>query len=136
MSVDTFVFIRNDKLPTTTDWNAALKSAGIPLVLDDIDDLPSFSGYLPAKFATHDAGFEWMFGRAQEIAESVAASVGDRTHVGVFTTHGEMIELVSSLYAAAALTKITDGLAYDGESGEFFSPDDLMSIAKDALEQI
>ncbi len=47
-----------------------------------------------------------------------------------------MTELASAQYAAAILAKLADGLLYDGESGEFFMPDDLIQVATEVLQEI
>ncbi|QEG24849.1 hypothetical protein [Mariniblastus fucicola] len=53
MSVDTFLFVR-EQLPTVSEWQTALDAAGLKVKLDpEVDDLPAFTGYLPAVLTTN-----------------------------------------------------------------------------------
>jgi hypothetical protein len=50
MSVDTFVFIRDENLPTMRQWQAALDRADTGIALESIEDLRVHIGYLPANY--------------------------------------------------------------------------------------
>ena len=61
MSIDSFFFVRDEKLPTISQWQAALDGAGVGIVLEDVGDLRKHTGYLPATFRGRPSGFEWFY---------------------------------------------------------------------------
>ena len=131
MSVETFLFVR-EQLPTVKQWQAALAGAGLNIKLDpEVDDLPSFTGYLPAVFDDHPSGFEFYFDTAENAFGERPDALGDRTHAVTFSTHSDIRELVCALYAAGALAKLTDGLLFDEDSGEFLDSDRILKMAKE-----
>ena len=131
MSVDTLLFVR-EQLPTVNEWQAALDSAGINIKLDpEVDELPAFTGYLPAVFDDQPSGFEFYFDTAENAFGDRPDATGDRTHVVTFATHSDIRELVCALYAAATLAKITDGLLFDEDSGNFVDSDRILAMAND-----
>ncbi|TWT81677.1 hypothetical protein CA13_31300 [Planctomycetes bacterium CA13] len=130
MSVDTFLFVR-EQLPTVSEWQAALDAAGLKIKLDpEVDDLPAFTGYLPAVFDEQPSGFEFYFDTAENAFGDRPDALGDRTHAVTFATHSDIRELVCALYAASAIAKLTDGLLFDEDSGEFVDSERILSLAK------
>jgi hypothetical protein len=130
MSVDSFFFVRNEKLPTIAQWQAALDAAGVGVVLENIGDLRKHSGYLPATYRGQPSGFEWFYG---PIADNFGGDVPDgldgRQHVINCVTHSDMRELACALAACAALSELADGLLYDEESGGLLDPAAAMTQA-------
>ena len=59
MSVDSFFFVRDVKLPTIPQWQTALDRAVVGIVLEDVGDLRTHAGYLPATYFGEQSGFEW-----------------------------------------------------------------------------
>lgn len=123
MSVDSFFFVRDDKLPTIQQWQAALDQADVGIVLEDVGDLRKHIGYLPATHRGHPSGFEWFYG---PIAENFGGDLPDgldgREHVINCVTHSDMRELVCGLVACSVLSQIADGLFFDEESGGLLDP--------------
>lgn len=119
MSVDTLVFLRDDRLPSVKDWQAALDAAQTGIEIDPtVSDLREHSGYLPVTHQHHESGFEWYYGSVREqFDDDPPTELGDRSHVAILVTHDDMRELVSAMLAAAVLAQITDGRTYD-EQGE------------------
>ena len=54
MSMELFVFLCDDRLPSRDEWQRALDAYATGIELVGIDDLRSHSGFLPAKF-----GADW-----------------------------------------------------------------------------
>src|SRR5262245_9139404 len=123
MSVDTFYFIRDDRLPTISQWQAALDRAGVGVVLDDVGDLREHTGYLPAKHRDHPSGFEWYYGPlADNFGGDPPEGLGDREHVINFVTHSDTRERFCAMVIGAGLASIANGLLFDEESGGTIDP--------------
>jgi hypothetical protein len=132
MSVDSFVFLRDERLPSVHEWQRALDQTGTGIVIDPTDDLRSHTGYLPARYHGHKTGFEWYYGPAEEISGQLPEAIGDRTHAVDFVTHSDMQELICALVAGAILAKLADGLVFDEESGKFIDGDKALELARRA----
>ena len=130
MSVDSFVFFRDVRLPSVQEWQQALDLSGTGIVIDPTVDLRRHAGYLPARYHGHESGFEWYYGPAEEISGQMPEAIGDRTHAVDFVTHSDMRELVCGLVAGAILAKLADGLVFDEESGEFIDGDKALELAR------
>ena len=130
MSVDTFVFLRDDRLPSRAEWQTALDIEDACITLDTVDDLREFSGYWPAKFDGHDSGFEWLYGPVADTFGELPEGAGDRRHAVDFVTHSDMRELVCALFAAGVLAKLADGLFFDEESASLVSGERAIEIAR------
>jgi hypothetical protein len=130
MSVETFYFVRDAKLPTVSQWQAALDQAGVGIVLDDVGDLRKHTGYLPARHRDHPSGFEWFYGPlADNFASDPPDGLGDRSHVIDLVTHGDTRELFCAMVSGAVLARIADGLLFDEESGGTIAPADALAQA-------
>jgi hypothetical protein len=129
MSLDSFVILRDDRLPSLEEWQRAIDSLGVDISLDSIDNLRKHSGYLPAKFNGLDSGFEWFYGLSAEFFRDTPIDVEDRNYTINFVTRSDMQELMCALFAAGALAKVADGLFYDEENGVFVSGDRAIEIA-------
>lgn len=130
MSVDSFFFLRDEKLPTIAQWQAALDKAGVGIVLEDIGDLRKHTGYLPASYGGQRSGFEWFYG---PLAENFGGDAPDglkgRQHVINCVTHSDMTELVCGLVACSVLCQVAEGLFLDEESGGLVSASQALQMA-------
>jgi hypothetical protein len=130
MSVDTFVFLRDDRLPPIAVWQAALDQAAVGIVLSDVSDLRKHTGYLPARHRGHPSGFEWYFGTiAEYFGGELPSGLGDRGHVINFVTHSDTRELFCAMVSGAVLASIADGRLFDEESGGLLEPDTALAQA-------
>lgn len=138
MSVDTFVFICDDKLPTIKQWQAALERADTGIVLDPaIDDLRTHDGYLPATHQGHDSGFEWLYAPlADGFGGTPPEGLGDRGHVVNFITHSDMRELACAMISGAVLAEIADGLVFDEENESVINGSSALIAARKVESQI
>jgi hypothetical protein len=123
MSVDSFFFVRDAKLPTIPQWQSALDHAGVGIVLENVGDLRKHTGYLPATHRSHPSGFEWFYGPlAENFGGDPPAGLEGREHVINCVTHSDMRELVCGLVACSVLTQLADGVLLDEESGGLLAP--------------
>ena len=123
MSVDSFFFIRDENLPTIAKWQQALDSASTGIVLEDVGDLRSHTGYLPATHRGHESGFEWFYGPVLETFGDSPSALGDRGHAINCVTHSDMRELVCGIISCSILVQLADGLFFDEESEEALAPE-------------
>jgi hypothetical protein len=131
MSVDCLVFLRDDRLPTAGQWQAALDRAGTGIVLDKVTDLRGHTGYLPAIHRGQASGFEWYYGPlAEYFGGTPPDGIEDRRHVVDFVTHSDMRELVCGMIAGAVLAQIADGRVLDEDSGTLINGDAALEIAR------
>ncbi|NQV26999.1 MAG: hypothetical protein HQ518_21830 [Rhodopirellula sp.] len=130
MSVDTFIFLNNDRLPSRDAWQHALDNAETGMTLDVVDNLREFSGYLPVKFNGADSGFEWYYGPVEEVFGRRPRELADRDFAIDFVTHSDMQELTCALYAAGVLGKLADGLFHDEERDAFVPCDRVLEIVR------
>ena len=137
MSVECYYFLRDEKLPSVLQWQAALDQAGIDIQLDDVGDLRKHTGYLPAIFRGQPSGFEWFFGPLEENYGGAAPDgIGDRDHVINCVTHSDIRELVCGLIACAVLSGLADGVFLDDESGQVLSADQALLIARETESKV
>jgi hypothetical protein len=123
MSVDSYFFVRDAKLPTIAEWQAALDLSDVGIVLEDVGDLRNHSGYLPATHRGYPSGFEWTYGLlAENFGGEVPSGLDGRGHVINCVTHSDMRELVCGLVACSILSLMADGVFLDEESGGLLVP--------------
>jgi hypothetical protein len=130
MSVDSFFFVRDDKLPTISQWQAALDRAGVGIVVEEVGDLRKHTGYLPATYRGQPSGFEWFYGPlAENFGGDAPDGLNGREHVINCVTHSDMTELVCGLVACSVLSQVADGLFLDEESGGVVSANQALQMA-------
>jgi hypothetical protein len=123
MSVDSFFFVRDEKLPTISQWQAALDQAGVGIVLEDVGDLREHTGYLPATHRGHPSGFEWFYGPlAEYFGGDPPDGLDGREHAVNCVTHSDVRELVCGSVACSVLMQLADGMYFDEESGSLMDP--------------
>jgi hypothetical protein len=123
MSVNSFFFVHDAKLPTIPQWQAALDLAGVGIVLEDVGDLRTHTGYLPANHRGQPSGFEWFYGPlGDNYSGNLPTGLSGRGHVINCVTHSDMRELVCGLVACSVLSLLADGVFLDEESGGLLHP--------------
>ena len=137
MSVDSIVVIRDARLPTIDQWQAALDRAGTGIVLENVGDLREQFGYVPVIHRGHASGFEWFYTTVQEFFDDDPPDgLGDRTHVVDLITHSDSREFVCARIAGAVLADLTDGLVGDDNSDTFISGSEALEIARGLEEEL
>jgi hypothetical protein len=67
MSVDLYVFLSAEKLPTAAEWQTAIDRLGADVHLDQSIDAAHHSGFWPARCGSTSLGFEFYVGAISEI---------------------------------------------------------------------
>jgi hypothetical protein len=134
MSAAIQVFIRDSRVPTVADWNAAIMAEGFDLVLDPFD-LRTDDGYRPASLKGEESGFEWYLSQVATSEELPAfpfkAFIGDCDLKAqlLFTSYAN--EDVASSIAGAVLAKLSGGYYWDPETDRrFLQGDDAIAAAR------
>jgi hypothetical protein len=118
MSVDIFVFMREQDLPSTRRWQAALDRLEVGIHLDATPEPTTHSGYWPVTASAQASGFEYLAGPiADAFGSQPPVEVQDRDFVVDLITHSDMQELRCAMFAACALAPECNGVIVDGESG-------------------
>lgn len=131
MSVNSFFFVHDEKLPTISQWQAALDQSGDGIVFEDVGDLRKHTGYLPATYRGKPSGFEWFYGPLRDtLAGNPPEGLDGRAHVVNCVTHSDMGELVCGLIACAVLSQLADGVFLDEESGGLLGADAALEMAR------
>ncbi len=139
MSATIQVFLKNDKLPTVADWNAAIKAQGFDAVLDPFDPRKD-DGYRPAILKDAESGFEWLISpvTATEVAEMYPDSpqlAGCDLQADLsFGTRAD--EDVTTIIAAAVLASMTGGYFANTETGTcVLSGNEALAVAREEVLQ-
>src|SRR5262249_4092148 len=107
---------------------------GFDLKLDQSRPIEKLRGHLPAKRGDQHAGFECdHFNPAELLDQEELADVdfGHRwTQMLAFRVGGDFLAFWGAFAAAAAYARATDGVVFDGESGEVLTPDKAAEIAR------
>ncbi len=123
MSATIQVFLRNARLPSIDQWNAAIKAEGFDVVLDPFE-LRSDDGYLPAFLNGEESGFEWYLSSVAESEESpdylFKAFVGNCDLIAQLCFTSLANEEVTSAIAGAVLAKLSGGYYWDPETDKRF----------------
>jgi hypothetical protein len=133
MSIEIFV-LSDRKLASMAEWQQAIDQEGFGLRLDQSRPIEKLSGHLPAQRAGQHAGFECdHFDPADLLDAEELADVdfGRRwTQMLAFRFGGDFLALWGAFVAAAAYARATDGVVFDGESGEVLTPDKAAEAAR------
>ncbi len=137
MAVESFFIVRDEKLPTIPQWQAALERAGVGMVLQDVGDLRTHTGYLPVTHRGHPCGFEWFYGPlADHLRGQPPPGLDGRDYVVNCVTHSDPWELVCGLIACSVLSQLADGLFLNEETGGLMDADAALEMACGLEEQI
>jgi hypothetical protein len=127
MSVDLCVFLRNESLPTHSQWQAAINEKRLNLVLDDFSSR-EHTGFLPCRLNGVQCGFEYYFAGLEGAYEDIKTKIGDRDRVVTLVLHGSMDDLKAAMLTAAVLTELCDGVFYDPQGPEFLIGDGVFKL--------
>jgi len=132
MSIEASV-LSDRSLSSTEEWQRAIDAEGFPLRLDATVVLSEADGFFPAYLGGKLTGFECHHDDAAEmIANYPEFDFGKPwKHAIGFRVGGNFTELYAAYMAAAAYARATDGVVWDGESGEVMSPDRAAEVTRD-----
>lgn len=141
MSLSCFVLC-NRHLTTLGEWQAAIGALGFAVKLDAeaAERIADLGGHLPTIWEGREAGFECYPGGADQAADLTETSddvdfggpwacILEFNYVGFANIAGVTI-------AAAAYAKATDGVFYEGESGELFGAEAAVAFARKTEAEI
>src|SRR3954464_11375644 len=137
MSIEIFV-LSDRRLGSIEEWQKAIEQDGFPLRLSTECTFERLNGYLPANWRDKSAGFECDHFDAAEFIDNMRDfDFGRRWgHVLAFRFGGDFNELMGAYAAAAAYARATDGVLFDGESGEVLAPDQALQAARDIVKSV
>lgn len=134
MSIEIFV-LSDRRLESMAEWQRALDDERFDLRLDPSRPLGELGGHLPAHRGTQHAGFEcdhWDPADVMDDESCADVDFGRRwTQALAFRFGGDFYALWGAYAAAATYAKATDGVVFDGESGEVLKPEDAIVVARD-----
>ena len=116
MSIELHIFMHDSRVPAREAWQQAIEELRFATVLDTTLDVRQQTGFLPTIYTGQPTGFEFFLEPAEDVLSSyphVADRVGGREKCATFVWHSDLTEMAAALSAAAALTKLTDGIYYD-----------------------
>jgi hypothetical protein len=130
MSLELHIFMPDSRVPSREAWQQAIEQLGFPTVLYPTLDVRKDTGFSPTTYKGQSTGFEFSLEPAADILSSyshIAPQVGSRDKCATFRWGGDLAECAASLSAAAALTKLTDGIY-------FYPDDDIIYGADEAVD--
>lgn len=136
MSLEMQVFLRKERVPAVSAWQAAVTTLGIALELDPQLNPLQDSGFSPSKINGNQSGFEiYSEPAAALLAEQprLTKPVADRDWCISFRWGGDLKECACVLGASAALVKTCDAVAYYPDDDLIYSLDRLLDEAKSCL---
>jgi hypothetical protein len=130
MSIELHNFMHGSRVPTRQAWQQVIEEEGFPTVLDATLDVQQQIGFSPTVYAGRPTGFEFLLEPASDLLSyypHIADRVGDRKKCATFRWGEDLTEMAAALSAAAALTKLTDGIYY-------YPNDDIVYGAGEVIE--
>jgi hypothetical protein len=117
MSVELVVYLAADQMPSCDRWQKAMDADRIPVQMDPFDTL-EHSGFLPVKLNGASCGFEYSIGDIDQVElRSIGTPIGNRDCRVSFTWGSSVEDGQAAALAAGVLSKITDGILVDLQSG-------------------
>ena len=134
MSIEIFV-LSDKRLISIEEWQRAIDAEGFDLRLDASRPFDALSGHLPAQRGEQHAGFECDHWDPKDVMDEESCAdidFGRRwTHALAFRFGGDFHALWGAYAAAAAYARATEGVVFDGESGEVLPPEKAAQEARD-----
>ena len=137
MSVDQYVYLRRDLLPSSSEWQKAVDEAGLEIKFDDFV-IDRQTGFLPVIFKGSKSGFEFSVHNRDdgEDFDEIRVRVGERDTIAAFYTHSDLVEFVCAYCAAAVLAKLADGVYYDPQEGVILSGQEALARIPSVLHDV
>jgi hypothetical protein len=114
---------------------ATLKDLGFEA--DLMHELDGAEGFWPADIAGFRTGFEVYMGPIDNFVEDypdLASSLQGRDTEAVFIWHSDFAQAGAAMLVSAALAKVTQGLIYEAQDGEFYPIERAVQAAQELLE--
>ena len=130
MAVELHIFMKDSQVPDRASWQHQIDQLGFPTVLEASLDLRRVAGFRPMSFRGAPTGFELYLKPASAVLSSyvhISNEVGSRDKCATFRWGGDLAECGAAISAAAALTKVSDGVY-------FYPDDDILYGAEEAVD--
>jgi hypothetical protein len=139
MALELHIFMHDSRVPTREGWQQEIEQLGFPAVLEPSLDLRRDTGFRPTSFRGKATGFEFYLEPAADVLSSyshIATTVGARDKCATFRWSGDMAECGAAISAAAALTKLSDGIYFYPDDDILYNGDEAVAATRNDLEQI
>jgi len=132
MSIEIYV-LSDRRLASIAEWQQAIDREGFALRLSTEASFDALGGHLPAQWGDKHAGFECDHWKGSAVIDEIPdVEFGRRwKHALGFRFGGDYGALLGAYAAAAAYARATDGVVFDGESGEVLTPEKAVQAARD-----
>lgn len=137
MSMELHVFLTKARLPDIAQLQATIDDLGFDLKLDPEVTVAAHMGFLPATLMGRESGFEFDVGPAADIADTYpdfAQQLAVFDRAANFRWCANLDEMTCALAAAAALTRVCDGVWFDPQEGECRDAAGAIQVARTGLE--
>jgi hypothetical protein len=139
MSMELHVFLRDPRVPTSEQWQQAIRDAGFDLSLDSSLRVREDTGFSPAVYRGKETGFEFDLCPASDVTDAypdVVPRIGEREMVANFRWGGDLTECAAAVIASAVLARLADGVFFDPQEGEVVSGDEAIELARRTVQEI
>ena len=133
MAIELHVFLEKSEVPTHYDWQEAISSIGSPAEIRAPFDPQLDKGFRPVNYGDQSTGFEFYLEPSSEIVRSyphIADRLGRRDVCATFRWGGGLNEMSAALAAAAALTKLSDGIYYYPDDDVLYDGDEAVQATR------
>lgn len=140
MSVENNIFLQADRLPSAAEWQQAITEEGFDVWIDPECDTATHEGFWPCKYRGQDCGFEyWTEEVSMEeliddglLNKAEAETLEDRKFLVTLETRSNLNDAAVSAIAAAAMTRLADGMFAEGGEPPFIASSESVDWAKKA----
>jgi hypothetical protein len=132
MAIELYVFLKSKRIPAHQSWQAAITASRFPAVLEPFD-VRSETGFRRATYGDSQTGFEFYLEPSHEVIGSyphVADKAGARNTCATFRWSGDLNEMSAALAAAAALTKLSEGVYYYPDDDILYTADQVVPATR------
>lgn len=130
MSLDFYVLC-NRPLSSLKEWQSSIAELGFDLEITSECKVASMAGFLPATLHGDHTGFECSVFSAEELMKTYDEIDFEGSWLFAYAMYtGSVGGCVSALIAAAAIAKLTDGLAFDPQESLVMKPDEAVDYAR------
>ena len=135
MSMSAHVLWRQGAKIDSAKLAATLKELGFEADLKH--ELDGSEGFWPADIAGFRTGFEVSMGPIDDFVEGypdLASELHGQDTETTFVWHSDFAQAGAAMLVAAALAKVTEGLIYEAQDGEFYTIERALQAARELLE--
>ena len=139
MSIELHIFISDSRVPTRDEWQRQIEQLAFPTALDTTLDVRHDTGFSPTIFEGRATGFEFFLEPAVDVLanyEHIAEKVGGRDLCATFRWGGDLAECGAAISAAAALTKMADGVYFYPDDDVLYSADEAVNATVKELAEL